>query len=256
MSDGTPSTLLLRLAGPLQSWGTSSRYSSRDTGAEPSKSGVVGILAASLGWRRDHDLTELAALRMGVRIDRAGVPGHDFQTAGGGGDDPGIAMARDTPQSVARRQRDFRSGKDTGKAAISISNRYFLQDAVFLVGLEGNDLALLHELDAALRQPVFPIGLGRRGYVPSCPVALAGGGVREGLALLEALSTELWPAAGPSPQTQRIVDLGLILEDATGGNIRSDQPVGAAFLTRVFGPRPVRPDRCSPPIRDSGDLWT
>lgn len=256
MSERKPSTLLLRLAGPLQSWGTSSRYSSRDTGAEPSKSGVVGILAASLGWRRDHDLTELAALRMGVRIDRTGVPGYDFQTAGGGSDDPGIAMARDTPQSVARRQRDFRSGKDTGKAAISISNRYFLQDAVFLVGLEGDDLDLLHRLDAALRHPVFPVGLGRRGYVPSCPVALPDSGVREGLDLLEALSIEPWPVAGPPPRHQAVSDLGLVLEDATGGSIRSDQPVGAAFLTRVFGPRPVTTDRCAPPSRAPGELWT
>lgn len=255
MSERTPSTLLLRLAGPLQSWGTSSRYSSRDTGAEPSKSGVVGILAASLGWSRDHDLTELAQLTMGVRIDRAGVPGYDFQTAGGGGDDPGIAMARDTPQSVARRQREFRSGKDTGKAAISISNRYFLQDAVFLVGLEGTDPEWLYELDAALRQPVFPIGLGRRGYVPSCPVAVPGGGVREGVGLLDALSAEPWPVAGPLPRRQT-TDLALVLEDAAGGSIRSDQPVGAAFRTRVFGPRPIRPDRCSPPIRDPTEAWT
>src|SRR5690606_20190035 len=54
----------------------------------------------------------------------------------------------------------------------TVSRRYFLQDAVFLVGLEGDDLAFLHELDAALRQPVFPIGLGRRSYVPSLPVAM------------------------------------------------------------------------------------
>ena len=32
------SVLLLRLAGPMQSWGTDSRFSHRDTRAEPSKS--------------------------------------------------------------------------------------------------------------------------------------------------------------------------------------------------------------------------
>ena len=42
-------TLLLRLAGPMQSWGTASKFRERDTGREPSKSGVVGLLAAALG---------------------------------------------------------------------------------------------------------------------------------------------------------------------------------------------------------------
>lgn len=43
------STLLMRLAGPLQSWGTTSRFDQRDTGKEPSKSGVIGLMAAALG---------------------------------------------------------------------------------------------------------------------------------------------------------------------------------------------------------------
>ena len=36
------STLLLRLAGPMQSWGTDSKFDVRRTGREPSKSGVIG----------------------------------------------------------------------------------------------------------------------------------------------------------------------------------------------------------------------
>ena len=46
------STLLLALEGPLQSWGTSSRFSERGSGLEPSKSGVIGLLCAALGRRR------------------------------------------------------------------------------------------------------------------------------------------------------------------------------------------------------------
>ena len=42
-------TLLLRLVGPMQSWGTTSRFDQRDTGKEPSKSGIVGLLAAAMG---------------------------------------------------------------------------------------------------------------------------------------------------------------------------------------------------------------
>lgn len=253
-------TLLLRLAGPLQSWGVSSRYASRDTGAEPSKSGVIGILTAALGLSRDTDLSralvpkqglvDLTRLRMGVRVDNEGVPGYDFQTVGGGDDHPGIAEAQDTPRSIARRlanPQDWWSEKKKG--AISISNRYFLQDAVFLVGLEGDDIDVLRAIDLAIQRPVFPIGLGRRSYVPSCPLALPGGGVRQ-LPLEAALEQESpWPIDGRrpprddwrSPEERR---LRTVIEAPPGedGIIRTDQPVGAAFLTRVFGPRAVRYD--------------
>lgn len=47
------STLLLRLAGPLQAWGAESKYEIRRTGREPTKSGVIGLLMAALGCRRD-----------------------------------------------------------------------------------------------------------------------------------------------------------------------------------------------------------
>ena len=72
-------TLLLRLAGPMQSWGTTSRFDERDTQLEPSKSGVIGLLCAALGRDRAESVDDLAALRMGVRVDREGVPMRDFQ---------------------------------------------------------------------------------------------------------------------------------------------------------------------------------
>src|SRR5438874_2169794 len=84
------SILLLQLAAPMQSWGTQSRFSVRDTGLEPSKSGVIGLLCAALGKPRAEQasdgfptLAELAALRMGVRVNREGVPKVDYHTAGG-----------------------------------------------------------------------------------------------------------------------------------------------------------------------------
>ena len=35
-------TLLLRLAAPLQAWGADSKFETRKTGREPTKSGVIG----------------------------------------------------------------------------------------------------------------------------------------------------------------------------------------------------------------------
>src|SRR6266404_1355016 len=118
-------TLLIRLAGPMQSWGTQSRFSIRDTGLEPSKSGVIGLLCSALGKPRDEadpdnfgkpTLKELASLLMGVRVDRAGVMKQDFQTAGGAhlkGDDYGVVKA---------------DGKSSGTVT---SKRYYLADADF-----------------------------------------------------------------------------------------------------------------------------
>ena len=76
-------TLLLRLVGPMQSWGTTSRFDDRDTAKEPSKSGVLGLVAAALGIDRENwvELEPLCHLCMGVRHDRPGVPKRDYQTA-------------------------------------------------------------------------------------------------------------------------------------------------------------------------------
>ena len=50
--------LLMRLAGPMQSWGTRSRFGNRDTGLEPSRSGVIGLLCAALGRPRAEPLDD------------------------------------------------------------------------------------------------------------------------------------------------------------------------------------------------------
>ena len=75
-------TLLLRLAAPLQAWGADSKFETRKTGREPTKSGVIGLLAAALGLRRDESeaLTRLTGLRFGVRVEREGQLLVDYHT--------------------------------------------------------------------------------------------------------------------------------------------------------------------------------
>lgn len=211
-------TLLLRLAGPMQSWGTQSRFLERDTGMEPSKSGVLGLVCAALGRPRTEDIDDLAALRMGVRIDREGTLRRDYQTA----------------MDVVRA-----SGSAGGTV---VSNRYYLADADFLVGLEGDDLALLQEIDAALGKPHWPLALGRKAFVPGLPVRLPDGGVRPDTELKAALCDEAWP---PGSDTLR-----LVLESSPAESFarRFDQPgPGAAFTHRRFMPRHVRLGSCCPP---------
>jgi len=76
-------TLLLRLAAPLQAWGSDSKFETRKTNREPTKSGVIGLLAAALGLRRDEReaLARLAQLRFGVRVEREGQLLVDYHIA-------------------------------------------------------------------------------------------------------------------------------------------------------------------------------
>lgn len=167
-------TLLLRLHGPLQSWGTTSRFDERDTQLEPSKSGVIGLVCAALGRDRADPIDDLASLRMGVRVDREGVPMRDYQTA------TGVISAVGKP--------------DLERTVVS--PRFFLADAVFLVGLEGHDHVLMDHIYKALMAPCWPLALGRKSYVPSMPVFIGGGLLSQGLC--EALRT--WPRLVPGDQ--------------------------------------------------------
>lgn len=154
------STLLLRLAAPMQSWGSGSRFDVRRTEREPTKSGVIGLLAAALGRRRDESVSDLSALRFGVRIDREGTLLRDFHIA-----------------------QKMKNGKfDTSY----VTHRYYLCDAVFLAAFESDDEALMKRLEIALQNPAFPLFLGRRSCPPEGRLVL---GVRP-LPLLDALKRE------------------------------------------------------------------
>lgn len=136
-------TLLIPLAGPLQSWGTRSRFDDRDTEAEPSKSGVLGLCAAALGIDRAAPVAHLSALAFGVRVDRPGVLMHDYHTA-----------------------QLYPGERKTGT---SLTRRAYLSDAAFWAGLCG-DAALLGDLHAALQNPFWPLSLGRKAFVPATPL--------------------------------------------------------------------------------------
>lgn len=155
------STLLLRLAAPIQSWGSDSKFEHRTTQREPTKSGVIGLIAAALGMSREEPLDNLSRLHFGVRIDQPGQFLHDFHTA-----------------------------RHTDGKPPYVTHRYYLMDAVFLVGLEGN-ISLLKCLESAVCAPVFPIYLGRRSCPPEGKISL---GLRD-KPLDVALYEEPWQAA-------------------------------------------------------------
>jgi len=203
-----PHTLLLRLMGPMQSWGVSSRFTVRDTGREPSKSGVVGLLAAALGRPRNASIDDLASLRMGVRVDREGRVAMDYHTA----------------------KRVYKASG--GIKETEVSRRYYLADAAFLVGLEGEDLSFLQQLHTALRRPVWPLFLGRKAFVPGCPAWLPDG-LRENTSLEKALETYPLLTARPTNGYLR-----LVVEDPNGTVVRPDRPL--SFSERRFATRRLR----------------
>lgn len=219
-------TLLLRLAGPMQSWGVQSRFVVRDTAREPTKSGVIGLLCAALGRPRQEPVDDLAALLMGVRVDREGVLAVDYHTAGGGkwnGQGYGVATYDKKPRPV-------------------VSMRYYLADADFLVGLYG-DLDLLRTVAQAVQRPRWPLYLGRKAFVPAVPVATPDG-LKPDVALEDALRSEPWP--GPelaNPRLPKPTALRAVIEEEDPDKAdyaQLDQPVGDAFATRRFTLRYTR----------------
>ncbi|MHC1771726.1 MAG: type I-E CRISPR-associated protein Cas5/CasD [Flexilinea sp.] len=142
-------TILMRFVGPMQSWGIESNFTVRDSGLEPSKSGVIGIVCAALGRPRDASVDDLTCLRMGVRVDREGMLRSDYQIS----------------------QNVLDSSGSSHKSAVT-STRYYLADAAFLVGLEGNDIDLLEQIQHALQYPRWGLFLGRKAFPPSFPIWL------------------------------------------------------------------------------------
>ncbi|WP_030303915.1 type I-E CRISPR-associated protein Cas5/CasD [Streptomyces katrae] len=245
--------LLIRLAGPLQSWGLVSHFTRRDTHSRPTKSAVIGLCAAALGLDRTADLDAedlpLAELRFGVRADRPGVPVRDYHTVGAGrfpvrprdlitDHRRAAAVSRSmeaqtgpafghhdlanwygAPKKIAR---DPRSGglisEQLARDAL-ITERWYLADAAFLAALEHEDLALLEKIAHALEHPQRLLWLGRKSCPPSGTLAC---GVHEGTIEEVFAGTALLPDAADEPRPWAWIQAAP--DDAEAAPI-NDQPV-------------------------------
>ena len=132
-------TLVIRIAAPLQSYGDPASFEKRTTFRAPSKSAVIGMIGAALGFRRESDdYKSLNDLDFAVRVDQPGEVLSDFQI---------------THYSL----------KKPGK----LSHRVYLQDAVFMVALSSKQDALMEKIEYALRHPKFQLYFGRRSNPPA-----------------------------------------------------------------------------------------
>ncbi|WP_026004981.1 type I-E CRISPR-associated protein Cas5/CasD [Streptomyces sp. AA1529] len=208
------SVLLLQLAGPLQSWGSASRHTRRSTESAPTKSGVIGLLAAAQGRPRTMQISDLAALRFGVRVDQPGTRVRDFQAA----------------------------HHQESEKAMPITVRFYLADAVFLAAVEG-ERTLIEDLHSAVRAPHFLPFLGRRACPPARRLDV---GVRHETGLEAALREHPWLASGWYRRRTAFttpMQLPLLLESAPGdppGEIVADQPLSFDPRHRRYGHRSVR----------------
>lgn len=132
-------TLLLKFSGPLQSWGTNSDFETRHTDLYPSKSAVIGLVAASLGYRRDEyeEIQKLNELDFAVRIDQKGNLKRDYQTA-----------------------KSYKKNGDVLRTYVT--NRYYIEDGIFSVALGHDNNEFIEGISYAVQNPYFQSYMGRR----------------------------------------------------------------------------------------------
>jgi CRISPR system Cascade subunit CasD len=224
--------LAFYLDAPMQSWGASSRFQHRNTESFPTKSGVLGLVAAALGIDKhasdeSQRLVPLAALRFSVfavvRQDRPDVVFRleDFHTVGGGYD-------RNHP--VERLHISHKASG--GPSTTVITHRTYLTGARFAPVLEG-DAEALHQVAAALENPRWGIWFGRKSCLPASPLTPTLAATRQdALAMLLNRLQACSPCAFGSGQEQPKI------LSTEGIWFQTDQPV--SFGKREFQSRPTQ----------------
>ncbi|MCF7807882.1 MAG: type I-E CRISPR-associated protein Cas5/CasD [Candidatus Marinimicrobia bacterium] len=154
--------LLFRLYGPMASWGEIAVGEMRHSEAKPSKSALIGLLAAALGITREQEDQQQAlatGYRFGIKMLSAGQVMRDYHTA-------------QAPDSVGKfRYRTRRDELVVGRARLGtvLSTREYRTDSQAVIALCATPESTweLEKLAEALRQPHFHLYLGRK----SCPLS-------------------------------------------------------------------------------------
>jgi CRISPR system Cascade subunit CasD len=153
--------LLIRLYGPLASWGEIAVGESRHSAVHPSRSALLGLLGAALGIERDDEPRQRAlagGYRFGIKLEAAGSPLRDYHTVQSG---------------VPGRKARFRSRRQelmADRVDTILSTREYRCDSLAVVAIEALEGASgdLDHVQQALNRPHFPLYLGRK----SCPLGI------------------------------------------------------------------------------------
>lgn len=197
----------------MQSWGTSSHFETRNTDYYPSKSAVIGVIAASFGYKRDDEkIEELNALDFAVRVDQVGLLKKDYHIASKYKNDGSF-------------ERNY------------VTNRYYLEDAIFVVAISSEDEQWIEEIYVAIKNPYFQQFMGRR----SCPVQpdfiinVVEMGAIEALQNLEWQASDWYKKRNQNYVADIYADKDLLPE--SGYTMRNDRVISFSQKERKFGPR-------------------
>lgn len=158
--------LALYLRGPMQSWGASSKFGDRGTLDAPTRSGLLGMVAAACGIDKNdeaHDrewLSRATGLSLSVLAFRRGDRMKDYHTVGARHDKDNPWQRRMIPTAAE-------SGKPKPNA--TLTSRDYLTDSVFGAIFTGDD-AFVAEMAAGLSNPVWGVWFGRKSCIPTEPV--------------------------------------------------------------------------------------
>lgn len=201
--DAVREFLIFRLYGILASWGEIAVGERRSSWSRPSKSAVLGLVAAALGLKRQEN-DRHAALAEGygfaIRVDAPGVPLRDFHTVQ-------TAHSRDVKKLQKKDARPLTRGRELSvKVRVTIlSQRDYYADALYTAALwaRHNAPISLFNISNALLRPEFALYLGRKSCplsLPLAPEVIKAGDLFEALAayrlaepteLIDSLSTTL-----------------------------------------------------------------
>lgn len=220
------SSLLLRFAGPQQSWG-SSEMADRNSEPVPTRSAVIGLLAASLGAPRNQWPDWLYATTMWARVDRKGELSTDFHTVGVPSDEVVEIRSRHRKITGNSGRADFIIPLGSGAGwrlggGTMVTNRQYLADAEFFIALQHPDESRTEQLATATRRPVFMTYLGRKAFAPAFPFHL---GLRAG-APQQVL--ESFP-------TQTVGERGLPLHHLAGDQNYAERTVHPPVIGSISG---------------------
>jgi CRISPR-associated protein Cas5/CasD subtype I-E len=160
-------TLAFLIDAPLQSWGASSKFQRRETESWPTKSALVGVIAAAMGIDKHSPdeaerLAPLAALTFTVLRwpkEHPSLRLSDFHTIGGGYDKKNPAEKSFIPRKAG----------DGSPFGTVITRRTYLTDARFIALFQG-ERGHLEKVGAALADPVWGLWFGRKACIPAAPL--------------------------------------------------------------------------------------
>jgi len=230
-ANSTTHYLAFLLDSPMQAWGASSRFTRRDTLPHPTKSGVLGMVAAAMGIDKfSADEAEKLAPLQALCLHTYAIPKRDrwdnnipvgrlldFHTIGGG-------YGKEDILHVPKR------ASGTHNLNTVITRRDYLTDARFLIILAG-EANTLGEINQALRTPVWGTWLGRKCCIPATPIHPTMG---DDLTTTAAQALE---KAGISFSSLESYDRYLE-EDSPESFLQLDQPI--AYASRSYHSRPIR----------------